>query len=692
MLGLVCAAMLQLLAAASLCSRPWSSLDGVSLQPPRCPAEGWISDPNYSGPPLPVRVTLDGVVVATALANVSRQVAGPHGFLVPLGCAAFHEGFHTIRAFGPASASNDTWVELRGSPKCVQDGGKLPSCVPPPPSPPTPAPPPGQVCSFDMPAQQTADCADVEGRFTCTSGVWGVDGVVGQGLFGYCQKSPLANSTAGRCCRIPDPAHSDRPAAPPIASPAYPPPPAARPDPKAKPPNVVLFLTDDEDVQLGSLSAMNRTTALMREGGTTLRRHYVTTPICCPSRVSLLSGRYAHNAGAQSNLPSGWCGVGTYWKAPLQNLSLPTYVRRAGLATGIFGKELNVNDDTYISPGWDRFFVLGGTSEGRYYTDWFNDQGKRYNATAGEYMTELIANRSLAWMGEQLAKEQPFFAYIAPHAPHTRATPAPGTDGYFTERKAPRWPSWNLSAPDKHWMVAQQEPLTELCASASDELFRNRLRALLGVDRLVGQVADLLMAHDALNDTYLLYTADHGFHLGEFRMPFFKGQPYDSDINVPMMVRGPGIRAGAVLDQIGLNIDIAPTIAALVGTSPPAEAVVDGRSLAPLLFAPSDTAAAAVPWRDDFLFEFWAGPKTAFGAYCHHIMMSGNNTYAGVRTADDLKFVKFRDDVNFTEYYNISADVHEITNAAQHPDQGPTVVRLGNRLEQLRVCAGDSCR
>ena len=79
-----------------------------------------------------------------------------------------------------------------------------------------------------------------------------------------------------------------------------------------------------------------------------------------------------------------------YWKAPLQNLSLPTYIRAAGLTTGLFGKELNVNDDTYVSPGWDRFFALGGTSEGHYYADWFNDQGKRYVATDDEYMTCLL--------------------------------------------------------------------------------------------------------------------------------------------------------------------------------------------------------------------------------------------------------------------------------------------------------------
>ena len=125
-------------------------------------------------------------------------------------------------------------------------------------------------------------------------------------------------------------------------------------------------------------------------------------------------------------------------------------------------------------------------------------------------MTDLIQNRSLAWMGEQLVAERPFFAYIAPHAPHTRATPAPGTDGYFVNERAPRTPAWNASAHDKHWMVAQQPPLSAACVRSSDELYRDRLRALLGVDRLVGAVAALLQQHDALDQTYLIYTSDHG--------------------------------------------------------------------------------------------------------------------------------------------------------------------------------------
>jgi arylsulfatase A-like enzyme len=135
-------------------------------------------------------------------------------------------------------------------------------------------------------------------------------------------------------------------------------------------------------------------------------------------------------------------------------------------------------------------------------------------------------------------------------------------------------------------MVRSQPEMSANCIERSDSLYRNRLRSLLGVDDMVNRVADLLESTGELDNTYLIYTSDHGFHLGEFRMPMFKCQPYDTDITVPFFIRGPGIRPGHVItDKIGLNIDVAPTIAALVGTAPPAAALVDGRSLTPLLFA-----------------------------------------------------------------------------------------------------------
>ena len=216
------------------------------------------------------------------------------------------------------------------------------------------------------------------------------------------------------------------------------------------------------------------------------------------------------------------------------------------------------------------------------------------------------------------------------------------------------------------------------------------------------------MHHGALDSTYILYTSDHGFHLGEFRMPYFKGQPYEFDLRVPMLVRGPGIAPGSTISAMTLNIDIAPTIAALVGTTPPPEADVDGRSFAPLLFGAAaadaregggeeERSEAVAEWRSDILFEFWCdNPKgtahTAVGPYCHHVICTANNTYAGVLTADGLKYIEFEDDVQFTEFYNITLDPHELRNAVHDAAAQRDIARLKRRLKQLRGCAGEGCR
>eukprot|EP00730_Choanoeca_flexa_P002376 TRINITY_DN11027_c0_g1_i9.p1 TRINITY_DN11027_c0_g1~~TRINITY_DN11027_c0_g1_i9.p1 ORF type:complete len:267 (+),score=42.99 TRINITY_DN11027_c0_g1_i9:789-1589(+) len=249
--------------------------------------------------------------------------------------------------------------------------------------------------------------------------------------------------------------------------------------------------------------------------------HFLLYCLVRACQISLFQG-YPHNTGAYSGSPGGWCSVGGYWKGPEQNHSLPTYIRDAGYMTGLFGKELNVNDDSFVSPGWDRFFALGGSSEGHYYSDWYCDQGKRYTAGPDEYMTQTISQRARAFMQDALQQNKPFFAYVAPHAPHTRATPGPDSRTLFQGVKAPRVPSWNITSRDKHWLVRSQPPMDDRCILASDSLYQNRLRTLIDVDEMVGDIADLLQQHNALNNTYILFTSDHGFHLGEFNMDYFK--------------------------------------------------------------------------------------------------------------------------------------------------------------------------
>eukprot|EP00038_Savillea_parva_P026063 m.51112 g.51112 ORF g.51112 m.51112 type:complete len:719 (+) comp7286_c0_seq1:47-2203(+) len=624
------------------------NFDGITLGPDgSLNVRGWAVDPTSEGSgrgSVPVGVTVDGHVMWTGYANASRpdlvlhHVAPDpmHGLDTIIASSLVQKsglltGNHTVTlvAWRVADRQHKTPPVPLGTSKCVTDGRVDTYCGGPP-----------------------------------------------EPIAWSCCKSRPAN--------IP-PAPSD-----PIVPTPYPLPPASRPSKAST--SVVLFLTDDQDKMLGSVNVMNRTKALFVDGGAVFDNYFVTTPICCPSRISLLSGRWAHNTGAVATTPAGWCSVGKYWQGPMQNKSLPNYLKAAGVRTGIFGKETNANTADYISPGWDRFFVLGGSSEGHYYADWFADQGQQFNAGQDDYMTDLIQDRAIAWIKEVAATPGPFFAYIAPHAPHTRATPPTWARSYFEGVEAPRLASWNQSMPDHHWLVRSQEPLSELCAGHSDQLYRNRLQALLGVDALVGAVADTIQSLGRLDSTYFLYTSDHGFHLGEMRMPYFKAQPYDTDIRVPFMIRGPGIKPGSSVPNIALNVDIAPTIADLFYTQPFEESLTDGHSLVPLVLG--DNRPRDEDWRQDFVFEFWAGGKPNTlprGPYCDHAIMAYNNTYAGVRTLTGLKYVDFRPYEDIEEAFNVTADPYEMHNLAKDADAQVWVNELRARLNVLRNCTQSEC-
>lgn len=249
--------------------REWSNVDpGLRRNRSLCVVQGWVSGPQYQGPSLQVELFVDDTFVMNGTANVSRSLAGPHGFELAFECDLIATGLHYVHVRAPPISNNmetelDSWTDLKNSPLCTYDAEYWPSCTTPPPG---PAPPPGQICSADQTEKQTHDCNGVEGRYTCTAQSWTVDAVIGQGQFGFCQKSVNPNSTAMRCCRLHDPNHQDKPPAPPIIAPSYPLPPSVRPNSSGPLPNVIFFLTDDQDVKLESLSVMNHTMALLRDG------------------------------------------------------------------------------------------------------------------------------------------------------------------------------------------------------------------------------------------------------------------------------------------------------------------------------------------------------------------------------------------------------------------------------------------
>ena len=474
-------------------------------------------------------------------------------------------------------------------------------------------------------------------------------------------------------------------------------------------PSFVVVLLDDLDELLNGTAAMPNVAALLRAQGTSLRG-FVDVPICCPSRTSTLSGRYSHNL---NNTALGWCGD---FEAQHENRTWVQRLRAAGYATGLFGKYYNAyasfcEANVKVPSDWTRFFTM--CDDNNFFGNAFNDQGAMLHVGKNVYMTDVIANKSLEWLATAAADPAPFFAYVAPHAPHVPATPAHKYENAPLPQnatRAPRTPSWDAAAPQHHWVVAEKAPLTPALIDFSDELWARRLRATMSVDDLVGDLLALLQAAGRIENTYIFFTSDHGYNLGQFRLPSGKFHAFEQDIRVPFIVRGPGVARGAVRENVMVNnVDLAATVLELSGVAA-ADYVHDGRS-----FATQLTAAPPAWPRDRLLFEYWGMGYTMRGP-CHNgtspcpggaeaLEDAPSNTWSGLRIVNathNIKYAEFRPAVaspiepastNFTLAFDLNADPWELVNAAAPGgSMSPaTLAQLSAELWAVATCAGTQC-
>ena len=275
-----------------------------------------------------------------------------------------------------------------------------------------------------------------------------------------------------------------------------------------------------------------------------------------------------------------------------------TTLASAGFAVGVFGKYLNQMPSTPPAALQNRsmgheWLANGG---GDYFSPSFQRLNGSYERFAeggrfGGYSTAVIGNLSARWVAEAAAASatRPFFALVAPKAPHIQdgvpagpmTQPAPWHAGAYRGASAPRTPNWNRTSPQHHWLVSQQPPMSAAQAAASDALFAARWESLLAFDDAVAAV--VAAASSAARPTYFLMTSDHGYQLGQFRMPQGKWNVYETATRIPFLAAGPGIAAGSTLDAIASTVDLAPTVLELAGVS--ADPRMDGRSLVGLLLA-----------------------------------------------------------------------------------------------------------
>jgi arylsulfatase A-like enzyme len=442
--------------------------------------------------------------------------------------------------------------------------------------------------------------------------------------------------------------------------------PVATPTPVAPRPNIVVVLADDLD--LPTTAELPRLPDLMANRGISFTRAYATHPLCGPSRASILTGQYTHNHGVTGNEPpsNGFVRFRRH-----EGATLATWLKSAGYRTALVGKYMNGYawgaGDGYIPPGWDEWYChIAAIEDNRYWNYWVNDNGDvyRHGNAATEYSVDLEAKRAVEFIRASASRPEPIFLYAAPQAPHTPAFYAERFGAEFRYSSAPRPPSFNESdVREKPSWVRQIEYMTERQIDDLDRFQKYRLRSMRAVEEEVEVILQALAETGRLENTYLFFLSDNGLLLGQHRAVGRKNNIYEETIGIPLMVRGPGVAPRRV-EQIALNIDLAPTILELARV--PIPDTVDGASLVPFL-----RGTTPAGWRTDFLAAAW----------------QDNPTYA-VRGLD---FIYAHIDTEEFEVYDMTKDPWQMRNLYKLTEPS-AIAAWEKRIATLVACRGATCR
>jgi N-acetylglucosamine-6-sulfatase len=468
-------------------------------------------------------------------------------------------------------------------------------------------------------------------------------------------------------------------------------------------PNIVFILADDMRKDDLDPKYMPQTTAELVAKGMSFQNAFVSNPLCCPSRATIMRGQYSHNTDVWFNTnifdpdpnvrDGGWLG---YNGNGYESHNLATHLKDAdaGYRTGLFGKYLNGYSSTTVPAKWDNWFAFKQPPD--YYNyDVTDNEGdttdnigitKHFGSRNSDYSTNVLNSQVQEFIRANAAPgKPPIFAYVAPYAPHAPATPGPGDKQTFNGLRAPRPLSFNeKDVSDKPPWIQSLRRFSSDDIANIDQRHENRVESLQAVDDLVAAVVRTLGEQGVLSNTYIVFTSDNGFHHGEHRIRYGKARPYEESVRVPLVIRGPDaaspeppvVQPGSSTDKLVLNTDYFPTFMDLAGTQPPP--YVDGRSLLPILTGPAPTS-----WRTAILIE---GRKNSADP---EIVLDRN--YNGIRTSISkyIEYESISGSGNIRELYDLtpSVDPYELTNtySSANPDV-PPLSDLRAQLNALKGC------
>jgi arylsulfatase A-like enzyme len=425
-------------------------------------------------------------------------------------------------------------------------------------------------------------------------------------------------------------------------------------------PNLIFVLTDDLSWNL--INYMPAVQRLMTKG-MTFSRYFVTDSLCCPSRSSIFTGKYPHDTQVFTN-GGTLGGYATFERVGNQHETFATTLAADGYQAAMMGKYLNGYDPTVnaADPGWTEWDVAGnGYPEFNYQ---LNQDGvvKSYGNAPADYLTDVLSGLATSFVTS--ASSGPFVLEVATFAPHAPYTPAPRYVGKFNV-SIPRVPSFNTPNSNPPEWLATHTTLSPAAVAKLDTDFNLRVEAVQAVDDMIDALMKQLAATGLDKSTYVVFSSDNGYHMGEHQLLAGKQTAFDTDIRVPLVVVGPGIPNGVTNDRIVENIDLCPTFAELAGTAAPPKA--DGHSLVPLL-----KGQLVTDWRNVTLVEH-VGPDLApptaadpdddytVAGYAAVVPTKpvDPNSYEAIRMINSV-YVEYQD--GETEYYDLVLDPFEQNN------------------------------
>ena len=434
-------------------------------------------------------------------------------------------------------------------------------------------------------------------------------------------------------------------------------------------PNIVFILTDDLSWNLINERFAPHIVELQRQGET-FSNYFVADSLCCPSRSSIFTGLFPHDTKVATNLPPD----GGFQKFQSERLDTKTFavaLQRAGYATSMLGKYLNGYGDPLkpktapVPPGWSDWHVSNSTGYAEFNFA-LNDNGT-FNRYKGKdkYGVDLLNSYAQSFIKRAAGK--PFAIEVATFAPHAPYTPAPRNADDFPGLTQPRDASFNTNNVNPPAWLGQRNALGPKQIATIDASYRKRAQAVEAVDKLVADTQATLAAEGLAKNTYIVFSSDNGYHLGQHRLSRGKQTAFDTDIRVPLIVAGPGVPAGRVVPQVVQNVDLYPTFVQLAGGTPATP--IDGRSLLPLLHP----SGSPPPWRTVALVEHHGGNRDPADP---DFEGGGSNptTYEAIRISTahlpgfrgpvEAVYVEYNDRQRETEYYDIKNDPFEVRNIA----------------------------